>query len=359
METDRQQTLEPGTGERFVLPGDLALITGAAGFIGSRVVEALLRAGFTRLRCLVRPSSRLARLNSILEGFPGARVEIIPGNLLSRDDCARAVDGAVVIYHLAAASEKSYPGSFMNCVVTTRNLLDAAVRTGRLRRFVNVSSFAVYSNAKLPRHGLLDESCELDRRVLDRSEAYAWAKLKQEELVEEYGRNRGLPWVHLRPGAVYGPGAAHLSGRVGIDTFGIFLHLGGSNQLPLTYVDNCAKAIVLAGTTEGIEGEAFNVVDDDLPSSRRFLRMYRKQGRQFHSLWLPYSLTWLLSWSWERYSRWSRGQLPPVFNRNRCATYWKGNRYTNRKIKDRLGWRQEVPFPEAARRYFEYVRTAS
>ena len=335
------------------------LITGASGFIGKAVVSALLRAGYTNLRCFARPSGNLGGLSCILDAFPAARAEIIQGNLLSREDCTRAARDAAVILHLAAASEKSFPGSFMNCVVTTRNLLDAAVQSGRLRRFVNVSSFAVYSNAKLSRWKVLDESCELDRHVMDRSEAYAWAKLKQEELVEEYGRNFGLPWVHIRPGAVYGPGKPHLSGRVGIDTFGIFLHLGGSNRLPLTYVDNCAKAIVLAGVTEGVDGEAFNVVDDDLPTSRRFLRMYKKQGKSFRSIPVPYWLFYGFSWMWERYSRRTQGQLPPVFNRNRCVTYWKGNRYSNRKIKDRLGWRQEVPFPEATRRYLEYVRTAS
>src|SRR5438874_10347596 len=49
-----------------------------------------------------------------------------------------------------------------------------------------------------------------------------------------------------------------------------------SNTIPLTYVDNCADAIVLAGLKPGVDGEVFNVVDDDLPSSRRFLRLYKQ-----------------------------------------------------------------------------------
>ena len=58
--------------------------------------------------------------------------------------------------------------------------------------------------------------------------------------------------------------------------FGIFLHLGGSNPIPFTYVDNCADAIVLAGLTPGVDGEVFNVVDDNLPTSRQFLRLYKQ-----------------------------------------------------------------------------------
>ncbi len=48
------------------------------------------------------------------------------------------------------------------------------------------------------------------------------------------------------------------------------MHMGGNGLLPLTYVDNCADAIVLAGLVAGVEGEVFNVVDDDLPRSRAF-----------------------------------------------------------------------------------------
>ena len=78
-----------------------------------------------------------------------------------------------------------------------------------------------------------------------------------------------LPYVIIRPGAVFGPGKSAITGRVGINTFGFFIHLGGGNVLPLTYVDNCAEAIVMAGIKPGIEGEVFNVVDDDLPTSNR------------------------------------------------------------------------------------------
>ncbi len=80
-----------------------------------------------------------------------------------------------------------------------------------------------------------------------------------------------------------------ITNRVGIGTFGLFLHLGGSNTMPLTFVDNCAEAIVLAGLTPGVDGQVFNVVDDDLPSSRQFLRLYKRNVRRFRSLYLPHA----------------------------------------------------------------------
>ena len=98
---------------------------------------------------------------------------------------------------------------------------------------------------------LLDETCPLEDAPQERFDAYSFGKLKQEEIVREYGRNIQLPYVILRPGYVFGPGKRELSGRIGIRAFGIFLHVNGSNLLPLTFVDNCAEAIVLAGLKAG------------------------------------------------------------------------------------------------------------
>jgi len=166
----------------------------------------------------------------------------------------------------------------------------------------------------------------------------------------------GIPYVTVRPGYVYGPGKEILTGRVGIGAFGIFLHLGGSNTIPFTYVDNCAEAIALTGLKEGIDGDAFNIVDDDLPSSRQFLRQYKKNVRPFTSVYVPHILSYALCYLWERYSDWSEEQLPPAFNRRRWHAYWKKTRYSNEKLKSRVGWTPKVSMAEGFRRYFESCR---
>jgi nucleoside-diphosphate-sugar epimerase len=318
-------------------------VTGSNGFIGNRIVKALIELGFGRLRCFVRPSSRLEELESVLRAADATnKVELFAGDLLSQEDCNKAAKGVSVIYHLAAGMEKSFAGAFMNSALTTRNLMEAFLNAGKPKRFVNVSSFAVYSNRTLKRGDLLDESCPLEDDSQERCDAYGFGKLKQEELVRKYGRERNLPFVILRPGAVFGPGKQELSGRVGVNTFGFFLHLGGSNQLPLTFVDNCADAIVLAGLAPGVDGETFNIVDDDLLTSRKFFDAYRRRVGLRFSLKLPYPVTYAASLLWESYSRRSCGQLPPVFNRRRCEAEWKGNRYPNQKLKTRLGWKPRV-----------------
>jgi len=334
---------------------DLVLITGANGFLGSKVYEILLEYGFKRIRCLVRSDSNRLNLDRFSD-FSKAEVEIFHGNLLSHKNCRHAVEGVSIIYHLAAGVEKSFPGCFLNSVVTTRNLLHAAIEEQSIKRFVNISSIAVYSNDKIQRGGLMDETCEVDNKFVERYEAYTYGKAKQDELVLEYAKKQNLPYVIVRPGVVFGPGKAKITGRIGTDTFGVFLHLGLNNRIPLTYLDNCAEAIVLAGLQKGIDGHVFNILDDDLPKSREFIKMYKRYVHRFFSIPIPYWTWFFFCYLWEKYSKWSEGQLPPVFNRRTCAVYWKGNTYSNNKAKELLGWHPRVTMSDGLERFFAYMR---
>lgn len=338
---------------------DPILITGATGFIGPYLVESLLRHGFRNLRAFARPSSDVTKLELTAASHrKNAHIEIIRGNLLSQDDCLKATEGVAVIFHLASSGDKSFSNAYMNSVLTTRNLLESSLQHKSLKRFVNVSSFAVYANRQTSGHRLLNESSPVENHVQLWDDAYRFAKVKQDEIVTEYGKKFAIPYVIVRPGSVFGHGKEAISGRVGIDTFGIFLHMGGGNRVPFTYVENCADAIVLAGSKKGIEGEIFNVVDDNLPSSRQFLRLYKKNIRSFSSIYIPHALSYSFCWLWEKYSKWSEGQLPPTFNRRRWHTEWKKTYYDNNKLKSQLGWMPNVSMTEALTRYFQRGRNA-
>ena len=343
--------------EYIVSLDDRILVTGSNGFIGTKVVEILLEYGFSNIRCFVRSSNRLGRLEQALGSFAAGRnVELVTGDLLSRGDCERAAESVSIIYHLAAGTEKSFAGAFMNSALATRNLMDAFLKVGKPKRFVNVSSFAVYSNLSLKRNSILDETCPLETAPQERFDAYGFGKLKQEEIVREYAKHYRLPCVTLRPGYVFGVGKQELNGRVGIKIFGPFMQVNGSNLLPLTYVDNCAEAIVLAGLTPGIDGEVFNIVDDDLLTARQFLKTY-KVAKRLRSVRVPYWVAYSACYAWEEYSKWSKGQLPPAFNRRRCAANWKSQRYSNEKLKTRLGWKPRVPMNQAMKTFLAQFGT--
>lgn len=333
------------------------LITGANGFVGLKLVQVLLDYGFKNLRCLVRSERNLTELKNIIN-TADAEVEIFYGNLLSKSDCSRAVENAVIIYHLAAGVEKSFAGCYLNSVISTRNLLEATLKHKTLERLVNISSIAVYSNERLPRNGMLDETCNIDQKIYERWDPYTYGKAKQDEIVREYAEKYSIPYVIIRPGVVFGPGKAQITSRVGIDSFGFFLHLGHKNEIPFTYVNNCAEAIALAGFKKRIEGNEINIIDDNLPTSQEFLRLYKENVRAFFTIPILYPIWLTFCWFWEWYSKWSEGQLPPAYNRRKCRTYWKGNKYSNSKAKRILGWQPKIGMKEALDKYFAYIRKA-
>src|SRR6266849_3400729 len=180
---------QPAKNNFIIGTDDLILVTGATGFVGSRVVANLFERGFRNIRCFTRPSSERAKVEAVadLQRRHGA-IEMFRGNLLSREDCVAATRDVKVVLHLAAGrGEKFYPDAFMNSVVTTRNLLEACARHNCLKRFVNVSSFAVYTNTNKRLRNLLDETCPVEEHPELRGEAYCFAKVKQDEIVTDYG----------------------------------------------------------------------------------------------------------------------------------------------------------------------------
>jgi nucleoside-diphosphate-sugar epimerase len=322
------------------------LVTGANGFVGSAVVKRLLARGEQGVRCLVRPGSDPSRLE-------GLDVEVMRGTLSRREDCVRAVEEAAIVFHLAAGTSGAAADQMLNSVVATRNLLDAMVAAPQSPKLVHCSSFGVYGVADLPRGALVDETTPLEPHP-ELRDVYSHAKLQQERVVWQYQRERGLSVVVLRPGVIYGPGGAAMSNRVGLRIFGVFLHLGRQNVLPLTYVDNCAEAFVVAGRHEGAVGNAYNVVDDDLITASEFLRRYRDQVDRVPKITLPWFATRVMTALLERYVDWSKGQIPPVFTRYKVDSAWKGNRFSNDRLKA-LGWHPLVTTEDGLRRHFDSV----
>jgi nucleoside-diphosphate-sugar epimerase len=329
------------------------LVTGAAGFVGGAVTRRLLECGERDVRCLVRRDDQARRLHRLGEEFPQATIECVRGDLLTPSDAGSAVEGVGTIYHLAAAMSGGYSEMVMNTVVGSRNLLEAIAEPENVR-VVLVSSFSVYGTAELADGYRVDEDTPLESHPTKRG-AYAYAKLRQERLFVEFAAQTGLRIAILRPGVIYGPGGGRFSPRVGVQLPGLFLHLGRGNEVPFTYVDNCAQAIVAVGRHDSSWGEVYNVVDDTLRSSAQYLHAYRREVRRIRYLTLPFPLMMLLSRCVEWYHRWSRGQLPAVFTPYNTRSLWRGNTFSNDKLKA-LGWEQVVTTEEGMRRTFAHFR---
>ena len=334
------------------------LVTGAGGFLGLHVVERLLAHGYNDIRCTLRDRAKAEGLLDVSKAYGAPQLEFCYGNLRSKADCARAVDGISLIFHLAAGLKGSAAELFADSVVVARNLLEAVeAREGmplRNTRVVLVSSFGVYGVVPLGRGAQIDEQIPMESHP-ELRDTYSQSKLRQEQLFWDYQRKDGFELVVLRPGVIYGPGGGAFSNRVGLQIGPTFFHMGGDNLLPLSYVVNCAEAIVVAGTHPDASGQVYNVHDDDLPTAVEYLRAYKKQVKQIRSVRLPYFATRMLASSLESYHRRSMGQLPAIITRYKAAAAWGGNRFSNAKLQS-LGWRQLVPTSEAMATTFQYLR---
>jgi len=332
------------------------LVTGAGGFLGKRLLERLLAHQQTDIRCMLRDPSKAAALEAIAAQHPSAHVEMFAANLKNPRSLAAAIDGVGLIIHAAAALKGSPAEMFLDSVVASRNLLDAiaALPADKRPRVVLVSSFGVMGVASLPRGAMVDESTPMESDPGKR-DVYSYTKLRQEQLFWDYSKRDGFDLVVLRPGVIYGPGGGHFSNRVGLSLFGRFAHLGGNNLLPLTYVDNCAEAIVVAALAPNASGQVYNVVDDDLPTSSQYLQLYQQNVRRMKTIRIPYSLLLWGSKMVERYSEKSRGQLPAIFTPYKTRAMWSGNQFSNAKLKS-LGWAPIVSTSEGLQRAFAAFR---
>jgi nucleoside-diphosphate-sugar epimerase len=336
-----------------ITPDEQILVTGANGFLGARVIETILDSGFRNIRCFVRGStSRLV----FLRDYSPAKAEVINGDLSDMEDCRRAAHNVALLIHCAAGMRGSRADMFVDSVVSSRNLVAAIAEQQTIKRIVHISSVAVYETSGLKKGALVTEEMPLESHHVERNDPYCYAKVKQEQLFWKYAKEHNLPLVVLRPGVIFGPGGAAIPFRVGLEVNQVVVNLGDSNRIPLTYVDNCAEAIVLASTKPTINGEAFNIIDDNVPTSSHFVNLYKRANKNVRSVWIPYIFTQALSRILAWYSEFSDEQIPAVMTPHTVASIWKSINFDNKRAKAVLGWSPRVSMDDALSTHFEAIR---
>lgn len=320
------------------------VVTGATGYLGRRLIRTLLREPGLRICCLIRESSNTEPLLAEIPQAERHRVCFATGSLQDEKFLAQHLQDADAVYHLAAALGGSASTIFLNTIVPTRSLIRAAA-LANVSRLVLVSSMGVYGPNSTSRSRILDESCPIDSRP-ELRDAYTFSKVRQETVTRELCAELELPLVIVRPGVIYGPGRSVVTSRVGLALGPILLRMGGRQQLPYVHVDNCADGIKAAGLIRGIDGESFNLVDDDLPTGRQILGLLRQHGKKRRSVWIPRMLIVPLAHLYTWYSRWSEEQLPSILHPHQAASIWNCCRYSNAKARHKLNWESKISTEE-------------
>lgn len=320
-------------------------VTGATGFLGRRLVRALVEDGLT-VRCLLRETSDPAPLMESIPIEQQPQIEIVRGSLSDARFLLDQLDGIDAVYHLAAAMRGDGETMKKETVEPTHCLIKAALER-QVGRFVLVSSIGVYGTRELSPGSLLDELAPLEPHPEWR-DPYTFSKVLQEQAAWEAYETSGLPLVVVRPGVIYGPGRSPLSSRMGLSVGPLLLHSGGKHPLPYIYVENCARAIKQAGVVPGIEGEAFNVVDDQLPTTRTILRTVNAHGRRVCAVPVPMAALGTLGSLYAAFIGSAGRSRSRVRYSHRAL--WKPMRYCNAKARHRLNWEPGISTEEALER---------
>ena len=322
------------------------LVTGAGGFLGRYVVDEALRRGHV-VRAMVRSAGAAAKYG--WEGNPN--IEITVADLRSRRGLVDAVAGVDAVLHLAAAKGGDVYAQYGGTVVATENLL-WAMTEAKVSRIVLVSSFSVYDYMKVRGGSLFDESAPLEEDAFER-DGYAHTKLVQERLVREHAERHGWTWTVLRPGVIIGRDNLW-SARLGMQGGRVWVRIGGRTIVPITYAGNTAEAIVMSAEKESAAGQVFNVVDDEQPRQRDYVNLLRDRTTPRPKI-VPVSWTVMRSVArlaslTNKLVLGNRARLPGLFIPCRVHARFKPLKYSNRKIKEMLGWKPRVSLLEAVER---------
>ncbi len=236
----------------------LVLVTGGAGFIGSHLVESLVRAG-RRVRVLDDLStgqpSNLAHLEN---------VELVRGDVADAATVRDAVEGTDLVFHLAALAsvQKSVEApaeSHAVCATGTLHILDAARRAG-VRRVVYAASASCY--------GIPDAPVQTELTPVKPLSPYAAAKLSGEMYCQAFSATYGLETVRTRFFNIFGPRQRADSPYSGV--IALFIAALGEGRTPtifgdgqqtrdFTYVSDVVQVLMLASEKPGVSGEVFNI----------------------------------------------------------------------------------------------------
>jgi nucleoside-diphosphate-sugar epimerase len=306
-------------------------ITGAGGFLGGAVLR--------------RATQDCEDVLAIVRSQP-KRADMRQADLRDPRAVAGLLEGVGALVHLAAAKQGPFHDQYPSTVKATEVLLAEAERAS-VKRVVLVSSFAVYDFAKMSAGALLDESSPVDRSGIGR-DGYSETKALQEEVALQWAVRTGVELAIVRPGVVYGPGS-WWTYRLGEQFGRLWLCLGNDAEVPITYLDNCAHAIVHIALAPQLEHTIYNILDDDLPSQREYRRALAA-----HLDPKPYRVVvpwWLMSRTVDAVqalnARRARPlRLPGFLVPESLAVRAKPLRYTNRRLHE-SGWNQEVSFAQA------------
>jgi predicted dehydrogenase/nucleoside-diphosphate-sugar epimerase len=323
------------------LPPAEVLVTGAAGFLGRRVVHALANKGM-QVRVLVRDAARAGV-------FP-PNTQVVVGDLGDPRAVDHAITGTPLVFHVGAAM-RGGPREFeAGTTWGTRNVVDSCVRR-HVKRLVYVSSLSVLDHAGRDPAQAVTETSAYEPHPTWRG-AYTQTKLVAEQAVLEAVRAHGLPAVIVRPGQIFGPGAEKVTPNGTIALAGRWIAVGDATQtLPLVFVDDVVDALLMAALSPDAPGHVFNVVDPATVTQGEYLERVRARlGPSLRVIRVPTGVFMWLAWGVELLGKVLKRDVP--LTRYRVRSLRPLANFDLAAAHQRLAWRPRIGLREGLDRTF-------
>jgi 2-alkyl-3-oxoalkanoate reductase len=323
------------------------LVTGAAGFLGRHVTELLQSLG-ERPRALVHPEDNAELLERV-------GVDVYRGDVA---DCAvlrLAVEGVDRVLHCAARTGPwGPPEAYQRTNVRALETLVRTALTAGVKRIVHVSSVTVHGNDL---GGAGDESSPLR----EEPNPYSRSKVAGERLLMRMIAEERAPVTVVRPGWIYGPGDRASFARLAhrIEQQKMLIIGSGANHVPLIYVRDVARGILLASEAPEAEGRSYVLVNDEPVTQRDFMSAIAEAlGAPTPTRRIPYALAISLGAAAERLARLVRSRTPPPVMRYGMQMLGGENRFSIARARAELGFAPLVDLAEGVRRSVDWYRSA-
>jgi nucleoside-diphosphate-sugar epimerase len=309
-------------------------ITGATGFVGSHLVDALIERGYI-VNCLVRKKSNL----KWLEGKPVKIVYHDSENATTYSVIESALKRSKYIYHVAGKISAISREDFMKGNAgLTRWLIERIFNSGaKPERFLLVSSIAACGPGKgtLP----VQESQEPNP-----VSAYGESKLAQEKIALEFSRE--IPVTIVRPPPVYGPRDIGMLPAIKALKIGIIPKWGKGIKTNFVFVSDLVDGIIMAAENKSSAGEIYNIAgSENLPAHEALEKIARSAGKRVFKVTIPVPLMWTLAILTEFKIKISR--RPSIFNLEKMKEFKEENWTVDiTKAKNDLGYEPRIGLEE-------------
>lgn len=309
------------------------LVSGANGFIGSKLCEVLHGKGY-KVRALIFHGENYEHIKPFIS-------EVVEGDIYRPETLGNIGKDIDIVYHLAArvgdyGSKQEFYSSILD---GTQNMLKACA--GQAKRFLYVSSICACGIGREMK-GLNEDAPGLKTGVY-----YGDAKLEAEQNVKAAAKDFTNGCVIIRPGNVIGPGSIWVRDLINqIQKNVMVLFDQGKHSASLVYVDNLIDGLVLAGEKPEAENQTYFLRDDWEVSWKQYVTdLCEISGKSPLLLKIPFRLAWILGTLAELISR--PFGIRPIITRTAAGLMGRNNDVLISKAQTELGWKSSVSYDKA------------